>query len=345
MPHNGRPCRDPHCYPSSPFSPVASTTLWEHFATRTTAQAPALELAVLQVLNTGELAPVIPWVTANSGAAHVYSMDDELPSADPRLFDEANDDSQGSVKTETEILKIYGKDVKTDSSKVALLGIGAHARQIEASSRALRMNIERDFVRGQGGQSNGRQMDGLRTKINIGSSQAIANHATGAGLSFAALDNLIDAVDGPNDQKRLVMPKTIAVRFAAAARAVGIAGTVNFDMNSIGRRAMFYGDVEILRTDVDARNAPIQGFDDPGAGSNTASVYCVAMGEGLTSGIQGPSLDADGGLNNGLTVYDVGEGFQTPHRLTRISWHAAMVIENKRSAARLYNITNAAITA
>jgi len=74
-------------------------------------------------------------------------------------------------------------------------------------------------------------------------------------------------------------------------------------------------------------------------------VYCLSMGEGLVSGVQGPSLAADGSSQPGLTVYDVGESSTTPTRITRISWHAAMVIENKRAAARLYNITNTAITA
>lgn len=320
---------------------MASTTLWEQFALRTTAGASNLELGVRAILNTGELAPVIPWVDTEGGA-YVYAMDDELPGSEPRLFDEANDDSQGSSITEAEVLKIYGKDVKTDSSKIALFGAGAHARQIEASARALRMSIERDFVKGDSALAGGRQMDGLRKKINIGSSQAIANHATGAGLSFAALDELIDAVDGPNGEKRLILPKKLAVKFGAAARAVGVSGTVNFDVNSIGRRAMFYGDVEIITTDVDSKNVPIQGFDEP---TNTTSIYCVSMGEGLVSGVQGPSLTADGGMAPGLTVYDVGESTSTPTRITRISWHAAMVIETKRAAARLYNITNAAITA
>jgi len=319
---------------------VASTTLWEQFALRTTAGASNLELGVRAVLNTGELAPVIPWVDTQGGA-YVYAMDDELPNSEPRLFDEANDDSQGSVITEAEVLKIYGKDIKTDSSKIALFGASAHARQIEASARAIRMTIERDFVKGDSAL-NPRQMDGLRKKITTGSSQAIANHATGAGLSFAALDELIDAVDGPNSEKRLIVGKKLAVRFGAAARAVGVSGTVNFDVNSIGRRAMFYGDVEIITTDVDSKNVAIQGYDETG---NTSSVYCVAMGEGLVSGVQGPSMTADGGMAPGLTVYDVGESPTTPTRITRISWHAAMVIENKRAAARLYNITNAAITA
>ena len=319
---------------------MASTTLWEQFALRTTAGASNLELGVRAVLNTGELAPVIPWVDT-TGGAYVYAMDDELPNSEPRLFDEANDDSQGSVITEAEVLKIYGKDIKTDSSKIALFGPNAHARQIEASARAIRMTIERDFVKGDSA-TNPRQMDGLRKKITTGSSQAIANHASGAGLSFAALDELIDAVDGPNSEKRLIVGKKLAVRFGAAARAVGVSGTVNFDVNSIGRRAMFYGDVEIITTDVDSKNVAIQGYDEA---SNTTSIYCVAMGEGLVSGIQGPSMTADGGMAPGLTVYDVGESTSTPTRITRISWHAAMVIENKRAAARLYNITNAAITA
>jgi hypothetical protein len=187
-------------------------------------------------------------------------------------------------------------------------------------------------------------MDGLATKIprNDSASQAIANHATGAGLSFGALDELINEVDAESRAKRLIVPRKLIPRFSQASRNVGVAGTVDFELNGMGRRVLYYGDVEIVATDVDSQNVPIQGFNEPG---DTCSIYCVALGEGMVSGIQGPSLDENRNPVEGLVVYDVGESNKTPTMLTRISWHIAMVIETKRAAARLFNITNAAFTA
>jgi hypothetical protein len=320
---------------------VASTTLWDTFALRVAQGASPLELAYRQILNTGELAPIIPWVDANGGLGHFYGMDDELPDSSPRLFDEENADDQGSTVTEAEYLRIYGKDVKTDTSKLAMAGRSAHDRAIEQNARALRMRIERDFVKGNNGL-NKREMNGLEQKLPIGSSQAIANHSSGAGLSFGKLDELIDAVDGPNSEKKLILPKKLATKFGKAQRTVGVSGTVNFELNSIGRRSLFYNDVEVVRVDVDSRNTDILGYTE-GSNSST-SVYCVAMGEGMTYGIHGLAMAADESTQFGLTVYDKGEMDNLPFFLTRVCYHAGMVVELKRSAARLYNITDADIT-
>jgi hypothetical protein len=322
---------------------MATTNLWDEFALRTEAGASDLELAVRAVINEGPLAPIIPWVNIGS-MAYPYAMDDELPVVGPRLFNEENATGKGTYLPQTEIVKIYGADIETDVSQLALQGPGVHARSIEQTARAIRLEAEAGFVRGNSALTQGRSMDGLATKIprNDSASQAIANHATGAGLSFGALDELINEVDAESRAKRLIVPRKMIPRFSQASRNVGVAGTVDFELNGMGRRVLYYGDVEIVATDVDSQNVPIQGFNEPG---DTCSIYCVALGEGMVSGIQGPSLDENRNPVEGLVVYDVGESNKTPTMLTRISWHIAMVVETKRAAARLFNITNAAFTA
>ena len=319
---------------------MTATTLWDQFALRTLQGASPLELAVRQQINLGQLASSIPMVDVLDGA-YTYAMDDELPITGPRLINEANLNGKGTVKTEVELPRIYGHDIETDTAQLALHGNITHARRIRQTAHAMRLEFEADFVRGDS-SVNPRRMDGLSSRITIGSSQAIPNHATGAGLSLAALDELINEVDAPAEMKRLIIPRTLNPKFVQASRG-SFAGTVNFEVNSMGRRVGFYGDVEIITTDVDSQNKPIQGFTE---GSNsTASIYCVAMGEGMVSGLQFKSRDGEGNDVPGLVVYDVGESNKTPTMLTRIGWNVNMVIETKRAAARLYNITNAAFTA
>lgn len=319
---------------------MTATTLWDQFALRTLQGASPLELAVRQQINLGQLASSIPMVDVLDGA-YTYAMDDELPITGPRLINEANLNGKGTVKTEVELPRIYGHDIETDTAQLALHGNITHARRIRQTAHAMRLEFEADFVRGDS-SVNPRRMDGLSSRITIGSSQAIPNHATGAGLSLAALDELINEVDAPAEMKRLIIPRTLNPKFIQASRG-NFAGTVNFEVNSMGRRVGFYGDVEIITTDVDSQNKPIQGFTE---GSNsTASIYCVAMGEGMVSGLQFKSRDGEGNDVPGLVVYDVGESNKTPTMLTRIGWNVNMVIETKRAAARLYNITNAAFTA
>lgn len=299
--------------------------------------ASAQELAVRAGINLSELNPRIPFITVDGGA-YGYGLEDELPDAQPRLFNEANDDSLGSVRMESEVTKIYGKDVKTDTALIDRMGPRAHRQQLAMTIRAMRLRLERDVIRGDGAASNGREMDGLLKRLPTGSSQAIANHATAGPLKLSALDELLDAVDVPPDQKILIMGKTMARRLGSAVRDSAL-GSVDFRINEFGRQAMFYGEVPIVRTDVDNKNAAIQGFDEA---NSTTSIYCVAFGEGLVTGIQGRVNVPGGGQQEGLAIFDVGEMHVTPHFLTRIKWDINMVIENKRAAARLFNITDAA---
>jgi hypothetical protein len=319
---------------------MASLTLWEQFQLRIQQGASDQELAVRAGLNVSELARIVPFVDVQGGA-YPYALEDELPDAQPRLFDEANDDSLGTVKTEAEVLKIYGKDVKTDQSKLALFGASAHRRQLDMTIRAMRMRFERDFLNGDANASNGREMDGLRKRINTGSNQALANHDSAGPLSLSKLDELIDAVDAPPSDKVLVVGRPLGLKFNKAMRTSGVAGNIDFRPDEFGRQTLFYGDVRIIRTDVDRQNNAIQAFDEA---NSTCSIYCLALGEGMVSGLQGPSNTPTGQVP-GLAVYDVGEMFTTPTFLTRISWHIGAVIETKRAAARLYNITNADIIA
>jgi hypothetical protein len=320
---------------------MPASTLWDQFSLRTLQQASPLELAVRQQINLGRLAPIVPMVDVLDGA-YTYAMDGELPITGPRFINEENLSGKGTVKTEVELPRIYGHDIETDTAQLALQGDTVHARRITQTAHAMRLEFEADFVRGDT-SADGRRMEGLARRINIGSSQAIANHGTGAGLSLAALDTLIEEVDAPAEMKRLIIPRTLNPKFIAASRN-SFAGTVNFEVNSMGRRVAFYGDVEIVTTDVDSQNVPIQGFTE-GSSANTCSIYCVALGEGMVSGLQFKSRNGEGDDVPGLVVYDVGESNKTPTMLTRIGWNIGMVIETKRAAARLYNITNAAFTA
>ena len=314
---------------------MASLTLFEQSRLRTDPG----ELAVIAELNTSELTRLVTWQNVEGGA-YAYAQEDELPDAQFRLLDEAQDDSLGQVRTQAEILKVFGKDIKTDSSKIDLYGPKAHRRQVEMATRAIRMRFEDTFINGNAAGSNQREFDGLATRLNIGSSQAINNGGsvgTGTGLSLAAVDELLDAVDAPASDKVLVVPKSIRRRFWAAARDSSIGGNINFRPDEFGKQVAYYGESRIVATDVNNNREDVQGFTETGS---TASIYAVAFGDGMVSGLQGK---ANG--QYGLSVYDVGEMHVTPTFLTRIKWHISIVIENTRAAARLYNIENSAIIA
>ena len=316
---------------------MATLTLWEQFQLRASQGAPEQELAVRAGINVSPLNAIIPFASTEGGA-YAYGLERELPTMSPRALNEANDSSLGSITQESEVLKIYGKDVKTDRAMIDMYGMSAHRKQINMNIRALRLRLERDFIKGNKSENGGRNASGLESLITAGSSQYISNHATAGPLSAAKLDELIDAVDVPPGEKRLVVGKAMGRILGAAVRTPAFAGNVDFRLNELGRQATFYNDVEIIRTDVDENNTPIQGFNEA---NSTTSIYCVALGEGLVTGIQGFVDVPNGGRQEGLSVYDIGEMHQTPHMLTRIAWYINFVMENKRAAARLDKITAA----
>jgi hypothetical protein len=312
---------------------MSALTLFEQQQLVTDAQT----LAVMGGLMVSELTRVIPFKNVDGGA-YAFAQDDELPDADFRAFDESNEDSIGSSKPQAETLKIFGKDIKTDSSKLALFGPGAHRRAVDQAIRAMRLRIEDVFINGNFTAPNPRHFDGLKKRLPVGSSQCLLNHPTAGAPSLAAFDELLDAVDAAPGEKMLIVPKSVRRQLSAAMRNPSLGGNINMLPDEFGKQTLYYGEARIIVTDVNNRKETIQGYTDA---SSTTSIYACAFGDGMLSGIQGRNTRS----NYGLDSYDVGEMHVTPTFLTRIVWHLSMVMENERAAARLANITNAAIVA
>jgi hypothetical protein len=193
----------------------------------------------------------------------------------------------------------------------------------------MRLTFEDNFINGNE-SVDARQFDGLRTRINAGSSQAINQNGA---LSLARLDELIDAVESGSSEKVLIMNKALRRRLTVAARNTSIGGFINYELDSFGRRVTRYGDTRIIVTDTNAQNAAIQPFTE--AGSST-SVYCVSFGDMMTTALQ---------HSNGIIIDQLGQVDDAPVDRTRIEWYVGEAIFNGRSAARLYGVTDAAVVA
>ncbi len=294
------------------------------------------KLFVVQELMESELMRLIPFKNI-AGGGEFYNQEDELPDVDFRAFNEGQDDSLGTLRPEAEQLRLFGGDVKVDSSQIDLYGDQARAAQVEMKVRAMRMRFEDLFINGNASAPNPRHFDGLRKRLNTGSSQAINNGASGTGVSLAAIDELLDAVESGGAEKLLVMPKYVRRQLSAAGRDPALAGNINYRPDEFGKQVMFYGDARIIVTDVNNQNQPVQGFTEA---NDTTSIYALSFGDTLLSGIQGI---ADG--QYGLSVRDLGESHTAPVMLTRIKWHLSFSIYRTRAAARLYNIEQGAAVA
>jgi hypothetical protein len=294
-------------------------------------QDPA-RLAVIRELSEGELIAAIPFQDVE-GEGVFYDQEVELPAVGFRGVNETLDASYGVLNPQAEKLKVLGAEVDVDTSIIDMRGPQAVADQVQMKVRSMRLTFEDQFINGDE-SANPRAFDGLKRRINVGSSQAIS---MGGALSLAALDELVDAVDAMGGQKVLIMNQKMRRRLTAASRATSIGGFINYSQDMLGRQVQMYGDIPIITTKVNAQNQAIQPFTET---SSSTSIYCVAMGDLLTTALQGRARG-----QFGISVRTLGEVPDAPVDRTRIEWYVGMAVYNGRSAGRLYGVTDAAVVA
>jgi len=287
-------------------------------------------VAITRALAESEMIRILPFKNVTGGLD--YAEEAELPSVGFRAYNETYDESYGVINPQYERLKFMGGDIDVDMQRIKNFGGESKAQQIEAKTRSIRLTFEDNMINGDE-SVDPRAFDGLKTRINLGSSQAV--NANGA-LSLSVLDELIDAVDG--DTKVLHMNKAMRRRLTAASRNTSLGGFITFSQDELGKRATYYNECRIVVTDTNAQNVQIQGFTESGS---STSIYCVAYGDMQTTGIQGPRTDGTFGID----VKEFGEVPDAPVDRTRIDWSIGLAIMNGRSAARCYGITNAAVVA
>jgi hypothetical protein len=290
-------------------------------------------LAVIAELAEGELLRTIPFQSID-GSGVDYGVEAELPAVSFRGFNEAYGESLGVINPQFERLKIAGGDIDVDTARIAMMGPQAKLDQIQMFVRSMRMTIEDYLINGNEAEDP-RAFDGLRTRLPIGSSQAIPAAEVSAAypLSLAQLDELIDAVEG--DNKVLIMNKKMRRRLSAAARNTNIGGFIQYELDEFGKRVTFYNEARIVVTDTNSKNLPIQGFNES-TNTNSTSIYCVSFGDLQTTAIQ---------HNAGIQVREMGEVDDAPVDRTRIEWYVGQAIYNGRTAARLYGVKDLAVVA
>jgi hypothetical protein len=269
------------------------------------------------------------------GNAYAYSREASLPSVAFRGVNESYTASTGVINPLVEALRIAGGDLDVDTFIVQTGGPGVRSTHEELKVKALAAEMTRVLIKGDS-TSQPREFDGLQARL-VGD-QLIEAGSTDGGdaLSLLKLDELIDAVAGPN--KHLVMNKTMRRRLTAAARTTTVSGYVTYMQDEFGRQVTKYNDIPIVTAYTDNDGTDPIAFDEVGSGGATAtatSIYCASFAPGYVSGIQSGIMD----------VRDLGELQTDPLWRTRVEWFAGMVVEHGRGAARLRGISNAAIVA
>ena len=283
------------------------------------------QLAIIQELAAGDLLSVLPFRTI-AGNSLRFRREESLPSVGFRNINGSLNESYGEVSMHSEALHLYGGDIKIDRAILQLEGSEAKAWQVQARVRAMRHNFEKTFIKGSADASNGLEFDGLQARLQPGSSQYIGNQAGNSGaLSFAALDEALDAVEAVGSQKYILCSKAMRRAITRGARDGSVNGGIHIAQNELGRQQMMYNDVPFLIFDRDEANNEILAADEA---NSTSSLYVVSFGDTAVTGIQ----------NGTLTVRELGEDTARPVMTTRIEWYCGLAVMNGNSVARLGKI-------
>ena len=274
---------------------------------------------------TSDILRVLPFEGIN-GNSLKYNVEETLPGIGFRGVNESYTESTGIINPKVESLTIAGGDLDVDKFIVDTMGTSQRVVQEAMKVKALALSWTRTFIKGDN-ESEPREFDGLQVRLT--GDALIANHATGAGLSLAKLDEAIDAVDGAN---YILMSKSVRRRLTVAARTSSVGGNITYSLDEFGRQVTKYNDLPILIVDKDNSNTDILGYTETGS---TTSIYIIAFGEGQVSGLE----------NGGMNVRDLGELETKPAFRTRVEWYSGMGVFAPRVAARLKNITDATATA
>jgi hypothetical protein len=293
---------------------------------------PIRSAIIEQFARSSEVLRTIPIETIQ-GTAMRYNREESLPGIGFRGVNEAFTEGTGIINPMTEPLVIAGGDLDVDRFIVQRMGEGTRTTHEMMKVKALSLNWTKTFIKGDQ-TTEPREFDGLQVRCTGNQLIAAGSTANGTPLSLAKLDELIDAVDNPT---HLLMNKAMRRRLSAAARKYDVGGYITYELDAFGRRVTYYNDLPILIVDKDSTNTDILPFEEA-ASSGTAtatSIYCVSFGEGMFNAIQGDDID----------VRDLGEVDDSPVYRTRVEWDCGIAIYHGRAAARLWTISNAAVTA
>jgi hypothetical protein len=264
------------------------------------------------------------------GNGLTYNQENALPDID---FYDVGDNWAESTPTFTQLtanLKIMGGDADVDNF---LKSTRSNIQDLEASvvelkAKALRAKFEEIFIYGNS-VSSAKQFDGLKKLINTGvaGSQVIAMDATGAALTLAKLDELIDAVKGGKPDM-LLMSRRTRRKINSLVRASG--GMTETERDAYGNFIQLWDSIPIGVNDyILDTHVLTGGVETATTGGMCSTVYAVQFGEGALCGLTSPGH---------LQVEAVGPLETKDASRTRVKWYVSLALFSSIKAAALIGV-------
>jgi hypothetical protein len=264
------------------------------------------------------------------GNGLTYNQEKTLPNVD---FYDVGDTWVESAPTFEQItanLKIMGGDadvdnfLKTTRSNIQDL----EAAVVELKAKAVKDKFEEIFIYGDATASP-KQFDGLRKLIDTESAgdQLVAMGATGATLTLAKLDELIDAVKGGKPDM-LIMSRRSRRKLNALVRAAG--GMMETDRDKWGNFIQFWDGIPIGVNDWVLDTHTVSGsVETDTTGGDCSTIYAVQFGEWALCGLTSPGQ---------LTVEPLGSMESKDATRTRVKWYVSLALFSSVKAAALIGV-------
>ena len=264
------------------------------------------------------------------GNGLTYNQENTLPTID---FYDVGDTWAESTPTFTQVtanLKIMGGDADVDKFLKATRSNvqDLEAAIVELKAKALRDKFEETFIYGNTSVS-AKQFDGLRKLIDTTteSDQLIAAGASGATLSLAMLDELIDAVKGGKPDL-LLMSRRSRRKINALVRAAG--SMMETDRDKWGNFVQYWDGILIGVNDwILDTHIVSSSVETATTGGDCSTIYAIQLGEGALCGLTAPGH---------LTVEPIGSLETKDATRTRIKWYCSLALFASIKAAALIGV-------
>jgi len=264
------------------------------------------------------------------GNGLTYNQEKTLPGVDFYDVGDTWVESTPTFEQKTANLKIMGGDadvdnfLKTTRSNIQDL----EGAVVELKAKAVKDKFEEIFIYGDA-TANPKQFDGLRKLIDTttASDQIIAMGDTGATLTLAKLDELIDAVKGGKPDM-LLMSCRSRRKINALVRASG--GLVDNDRDQWGNFVQLWDGIPIGVNDWILDTHTVSGGVETGTtGGDCSTVYAVQLGEWALCGLTSPGH---------LTVESIGSMESKDATRTRVKWYVSMALFSSVKTAALIGV-------
>jgi HK97 family phage major capsid protein len=209
------------------------------------------------------------------------------------------------------------------------------AAVLELAAKSVRQEFERAFIYGSttnylGITGDANSINGLMKLIATGtaSAQVIAAGATGATLTLAMIDQLIDAVKGGLPDL-LLMSKRSRRKINALARAAG--QNLEVGTGKLGEFAQFYNGIQIGTSDyITDVHTLVGSVETAITGATSSTIYALQFGEGAVCGA----------TNGGIQVEPLGALEAADANRHRIKWYCSLIDFCVQRRAALIGVTD-----